>query len=78
MTVAKKLFELQQIDLDIHREQVTLDEVRSKLGENTILNEARAQLEVSESHLADMLKQQREMEWELDDLKNMIDKIGEK
>lgn len=78
MTVAKKLFELQQIDLDIQREQVILDEVRSKLGENTILNEAKAQLEVSELHLADVLKQQREMEWELDDLKNMTDKIGEK
>jgi len=78
MTVAKKLFELQQIDLDIQREQVILDEVRSKLGENTILNEARAQLEVNELYLADVLKQQREMEWELDDLKNMTDRIGEK
>jgi predicted nucleic acid-binding Zn-ribbon protein len=78
VTVAKKLFELQQIDLDILREQVTLDEIRSKLGENIILDEARAQLEISESHLADVLKQQREMEWELDDLKNRIDKIGEK
>ena len=77
-TVAKKLFQLQQIDLDIQKKQTNLEEVRAKLGENTILTNTTAQLKDDEAHLADVLKRQRDMEWELDDLRSMIDRIGEK
>lgn len=77
-TVAKKLFQLQQIDLDIQKKEMNLEEVRAKLGENTILTTTKAQIKDSEAYLADLLKRQREMEWELDDLKSMIDRIGEK
>jgi len=78
VTVAKRLFQLQQIDLDIQKKQVELEEVRCKLGENTVLASAKAQLENSEEYLAGLLKRQREMEWELDDLRSMIGRIGEK
>ena len=77
-TVAKKLFQLQQIDLDIQKKQTNLEEVRAKLGENTVLTSTTAQLKDSEVYLADLLKRQRDMEWELDDLRGMIERIGEK
>lgn len=78
MTVAKRLYEIQQIDLDIQRKQEALDEVSHRLGESTSLNEAEAQLVAAEEHLAGLTKQQREMEWELDDLRNNIKQLSEK
>jgi predicted nucleic acid-binding Zn-ribbon protein len=78
VTVAKKLFQLQQVDLDVQKKQENLEQVQGKLGENTVLISAKAQLEKSEHHLAELLKRQREMEWEVDDLRNMIERIGEK
>jgi predicted nucleic acid-binding Zn-ribbon protein len=78
MSVAKRLYELQQIDLDIQKKQEALDEVSRQLGENTSLNEAKAQLIAAEEHLAALTKQQREMEWELDDLRNNIKQLSGK
>jgi predicted nucleic acid-binding Zn-ribbon protein len=78
VTIAKKLFKLQQIDLDIQKKQTNLEEVQGKLGESTALSSAKSLLEKSEEYLDELLKQQREMEWELDDIRGMIDGIREK
>jgi len=78
MTVAKRLYELQQIDLDIQAKQETLDEISHQLGESASLNEARLQLIAVEEHLAALTKQQREVEWELDDLGSNIRQLSEK
>jgi predicted nucleic acid-binding Zn-ribbon protein len=78
MTLAKRLYELQQIDLEIQEKQETLDEISRQLGESEALLKARAELLSEEKHLAEIEKQQRDMEWQVDDLRTSIAQINEK
>lgn len=78
MTLVKKLYELQQIDLEIQRNQETLDEINRQLGETEALLQARAKLFAEEKHLAEIDKQQKGVEWEIEDLRNSITSLNEK
>lgn len=78
MTLAKRLYELQQIDLEIQKKQETLDEVSCRLGENEALLRAKAELLAQEEHLAEINKQQRDVEWEIEDLQNSIAQLNGK
>ena len=78
MTLAKTLYDLQQIDLDIHREQETLDDINRQLGESEALGQARAELLAEKKHLAETEKQQRDLEYEIDDLRSSIKKLNDK
>ena len=78
MTLAKILYDLQQIDLNIQKEQETLDEISGQLGESEALLKARAELLAEQEHLADMEKQQRDVEWEVEDLRGSIAQLNDK
>jgi len=78
MISAKRLYELQQIDLEIQKTREALDEVNRQLGESEALVRARAELLAKEEHLAEIDKQQRDVEWELEDLRNSIAQISKK
>jgi predicted nucleic acid-binding Zn-ribbon protein len=78
MTLVKRLYDLQQIDLDIQREQEALDEVSRKLGESEALLKAKAELLAEQEHLAEMEKQQRDVEWEIEDLRTSIAQVNDK
>lgn len=68
MSRVKQLYELQEIDLAIERGREALREVESQLGEDGALVEARLGLEQERKHLAELLKWQREVEWEVEEL----------
>lgn len=78
MIVVKKLYELQKIDLEIRREQETLDEINRQLGDNETVLGARAELLAEEEHLSDIGQQQRDVEWEIEDLRSRIAQINDK
>ena len=78
MTLAKKLYDLQQIDLDIQREQEALDDVSRQLGESEDLLKARAELLAEEKRLTELEKQQRDVEWESEDLRSRIAQLKDK
>ncbi len=78
MTSVKTLYDLQQIDLNIQKEQEALDEISSQLGESEALLKARAELSAEEEHLAEMEKQQRDAEWEIEDLRGSIAQLNDK
>jgi len=78
MTSVKRLYDLQQIDLDIQREQGALDEISRQLGESEALLEARAEFLAEQEHLAEIEKQQRDLEWEIEDLRTSIAKVNAK
>jgi predicted nucleic acid-binding Zn-ribbon protein len=78
VSVAKKLFQLQQIDIDAQNKQRNLEDVQGRLTENTVLTSAMAELKRKEDNLAHLQKRQHEMEWGVDDLRSMIDQIREK
>jgi predicted nucleic acid-binding Zn-ribbon protein len=78
MTLAKILFDLQQIDLDIQGEQEALDDIDRRLADNEVLLKAKAELVAATEHLAEVEKQQRDAEWEVEDLRNKVAGISDK
>ena len=78
MTLAKTLYDLQQIDLDIQKEQDTLDDIKQQLGESESFVQARAALQAEKKHLSETEKQQRDLEYEVEDLRNSIKKLNDK
>lgn len=78
MNLAKKLYDLQQVDLQIKKAQESLDEISRQLGESEVLLRARAELLGREKHLAEAEKRQREVEWEIEDLRSNIAQINDK
>jgi predicted nucleic acid-binding Zn-ribbon protein len=78
MTLAKTLYDLQQIDLNIQKEQETLDDINRQLGESEALSQVKAELVAEKGHLAETEKQQRDVEWEIEDLRGSIKQVNEK
>jgi predicted nucleic acid-binding Zn-ribbon protein len=78
MTLVKRLYDLQQIDLDIQREQEALDEISRQLGESEALLQAKADFLAEQEYLVEMEKQQRDVEWEIEDLRTSIAQVNDK
>jgi predicted nucleic acid-binding Zn-ribbon protein len=78
MTLAKTLYDLQQIDLNIQKEQETLDDINRQLGESEALSRAKGELVTEKEHLAETEKQQRDVEWEIEDLRSNIKQVNDK
>jgi predicted nucleic acid-binding Zn-ribbon protein len=78
MTLARTLYDLQQIDLNIQKEQETLDDINRQLGESEALTQVKAELIAEQKHLAETEKQQRDVEWEIEDLRNSIKQVNDK
>ena len=78
MTLAKRLYDLQQIDLDIQSEQEALGDTSRQLGESETLLEAKAELLAEQEHLAEIEERQRSLEWEIEDLRGSIAQVNDK
>jgi predicted nucleic acid-binding Zn-ribbon protein len=78
MTLARTLYDLQQIDLNIQKEQETLDDINRQLGESEALAQVKAELLAEQKHLAETEKQQRDVEWEIEDLRSSIKQVNDK
>jgi predicted nucleic acid-binding Zn-ribbon protein len=78
MTLAKTLYDLQQTDLDIQKEQDTLDDIKRQLTENDSLVQAKAEVQAEKMHLSGTEKQQRDMEYEIEDLRGSMKQISDK
>ena len=78
MTVVKKLYELQQLDLEIQKEQEALEEVERQLGESKALVKARAGLVAEKEHLAETSKRQRDGELDTEEIRSKISQMSDK
>jgi predicted nucleic acid-binding Zn-ribbon protein len=78
MTLAKTLYDLQQVDLDMQKEQETLDGIKRQLTESETLVQARAEIDAEKKHLIVTEKQQRDLEYEIDDLGGSIKQLNDK
>ncbi len=76
--MAKQLFELQEVDLDIEGKKESVEQIESKLGESQTLAEMRASLAQQEERLAQASGEQRTLEWQLDDLSVKISREEDK
>jgi predicted nucleic acid-binding Zn-ribbon protein len=78
VNAVKRLYELQQLDLEIQREEHAFEEIKGKLGENERLIQARTDLIAEEVHLEEANKQQKALEWELEDIRSKIAQVSER
>lgn len=78
MTIVKKLYELQQLDLEIQKEQESLEEINRQLGESEALLKVRLEFVAGEEHLTEISKRQRDLEWEIEDTGSKIAQMQNK
>jgi len=68
MGVAKQLYQLQEVDLEIEANEQTLNRLVSQLGKNQTVVEARAKLDSEQRRLDDLKRRQHSAEGDVDDL----------
>lgn len=72
MTVAKQLYRLQEVDLEIESGERALEQVKSQLGESQAVIKTQKQLEQEQKNLEELTRQQRSAEWEIDDISTKL------
>lgn len=75
---ARRLWELQQIDLELDSNRTELERIRSELKESDLLLAARARLAEDKERLAALEKQQREIDAEVEDLRERLKRLNER
>ena len=68
MSVAKQLYELQEVDLELESNEQALQQVMSQLGESQTVAKVRSQLASQSQRLEELKHTQHSLEWEIDDI----------
>jgi hypothetical protein len=68
MSVARQLYQLQEIDLELEANEQALKEMTSQLGESQAVADAQNRLVSECQRLEESKRQQQSLEWEIDDL----------
>ncbi len=68
MVVARQLYQLQEVDLEVESSERTLGRKVNQLGENRTVVEAKTRLTSEQQRLEELLHKQHSAEWEIDDL----------
>lgn len=72
MSVAKQLYRLQEVDLEIESGKRALEQVASQLGESQAVIKTQKQLVLEQERLKELTRQQRSAEWEIDDISTKL------
>ncbi len=72
MSIARQLYQLQEIDLEIADEEGKLEQVAGRLGKNDVVVAAQEKLDAEKKKLEEWQRQQRSLEGEIDDLASKI------
>ncbi|MDP2931850.1 MAG: C4-type zinc ribbon domain-containing protein [Chloroflexota bacterium] len=78
MSIAKQLFQLQELELDIDTKERVLQQVIVRLGDNQSVVTVRAKLAQAQQHLEGLKKKQHDIEWEIDDIRSKVSVLEEK
>lgn len=76
MSVAKQLYQLQEVDLELEANEESLRRIASQLGESQRVIQAQTRIRQEQQRLEELRRQQRATEWETEDLSAKI-KAGE-
>lgn len=68
MGVAKQLYRLQEVDLEIESNERALSQIASQLGESQAVVRTQNQLELEQQRLEESRRKQRSAEWEVEDI----------
>jgi len=77
MSVAKQLYQLQEVDQELESSKRTLNYIISQLGESEAVIETQNKLSSERQQLEELTHQQRSVEWEIDDISGKISKVEE-
>lgn len=77
MSVAKQLYELQEVDLELESREQALKQLASQLGESEVVLSAHHRLASEKQHLEDLRDRQHSLEWEIEDITAKINKAEE-
>jgi len=72
MGIAKQLYQLQEIDLEIESEEQSLSQKVSQLGERQALDSTQGKIASEQQRLDELRHQQHSAEWEVDDILSKI------
>lgn len=78
MSVAKQLYQLQEVDLELEANEQALRQIASQRGESQAVVKARTKLASANQRLEELKQQQQSLEWEIDDLANKLAPAQEK
>lgn len=78
MSVAKQLYQLQEVDLELESSEQALKQIASQLGESQAVARVQAKLVLQRQHLDELKRQQRSAEWEIEDLTGKLTAAEEK
>jgi len=68
MSVAKQLYQLQEVDLELESDEQALNEIASQLGDSKAVIETENKLASERQHLEELTHQQHSVEWEIEDI----------
>ena len=74
MSVARQLFELQEIDFEIADDERKLEQVNGRLGKDEVVVAVQQRLDIEKGKRAELQRQQRSLELEIGDLAGKIKK----
>ena len=72
MSLARQLYQLQEVDLELESNEQAIKQIASQLGESETVVATRSNLAREQQHLEELTHQQRSVEWEIDDLTNKL------
>lgn len=72
MSIAKQLYQLQEVELQIEAKEKAIERMTSELGESQALLRTRATLAEQRKRLEDLLTAQRSLEWEIEDISGKV------
>jgi len=72
MGIAKQLYQLQEVDLEIESDEQALRQKASQLGESEAVISAQTKITSEQQRLDELTHQQRSAEWEIDDILSKI------
>jgi len=78
MSVAKQLYQLQEIDLELESNEQARKQKTGQLGESLEVVRTRTELSSQRQHLEELKRQQLSAEWEIDDLTSRITTLEQK
>ncbi|MDH5695300.1 MAG: hypothetical protein OEZ00_01635 [Dehalococcoidia bacterium] len=68
MSVAKQLYRLQEVDLEIESNERQLRQIADQLGESQAVVRTQNELKLEQQHLEELERKQHSTEWEIEDL----------
>ncbi len=78
INAARRLYQLQEIDVELDAKEQALRQIQGQLGESEVVAKVRHQLAAEKQHQEQLLKEQHSLEWDIADLTNKLSTMQEK